>query len=234
MFPVTAKTICFGGSPPVSPLLSTHCQLLLSIVGKRNNNIIKPKTFFCLRKLNAVHRPKQICFYSREFICFFFFSPYHVQIFVTPWTAAHQASLSLNNSQCLPKFMVIASMIPSSHLILCHPLLLLPSVFPSIRIFSSESVLRIRWPKYWSFSFSISPSSEHSELIIFRMDWLDRLAVLGTPKSLLQHHSSKALILQCSAFLIVQLSHLYMTTGKTTALSVKWCLCFLIRSLGFS
>ena len=124
---------------------------------------------------------------------------------VTPWTAARQASLSITNSQSLPKLMSIELVMPSSHLILCRPLLLLPSIFPSIRIFSNESVLHIRWPKYWSFSFSISPSSEHSGLISFRMDWLDLLAVQGTLKSLLQHHSSKASILWCSAFFIVQL-----------------------------
>ena len=123
----------------------------------------------------------------------------HVQLFVTPWTAAHQASLSITNSQSLLKFMSMESMMPSSHLILCHPLLL-PSVFPSIRVFSNESALHIRWPKYWSFSFSISPSSEHPGLISFTMDWLDLPAVQGTLKSLLQHHSSKASILQCSGF----------------------------------
>ena len=135
--------------------------------------------------------------------------------------------------------MSIESVMQSSHLILCHPLLLLPSVFPSIRVFSNESALRIRWPKYWSFSFSISPSIEYSGLISFRMDWLDLLAVQGTLKSLLQHHSSKASILQCSAFFIVQLSHSYMTTGKTIALTRqtfvgKLCLCFLICCLGWS
>ena len=137
----------------------------------------------------------------------------------TPWTAALQASLSITNSQSLPKLMSIESMLPSSHLILCHPLLLLPSIVPSIRVFSNESVLRIRWPKYWSFSFSISPSNEYSGMISFRMDWLDLLAVQGTLNSLLQHHSSKALILQHSAFFIVQLSHPYTTTGKTIALT---------------
>ena len=116
--------------------------------------------------------------------------------------------------------MSIASVMPSSHLILCHPLLLLPSVFPSIRVFSNESVLHIRWLKYWSFSFSISPSNEYSGLISFRMDWLNLLAVQGTLKSLLQHHSSKASVLRCSAFFMVQLAHLYMTTGKTIALTV--------------
>ena len=118
-----------------------------------------------------------------------------------------------------PKLMSIESMMPSSHLILCHPLLLLSPIHPSIRVFSNESTLRMRWPKYWSFSFSISPSSEHPGLISFRMDWLDLLAVQGTLKSLLQHHSSKASILRCSAFFTVQLSHPYMTTGKTTALT---------------
>ena len=142
-----------------------------------------------------------------------------VQLPVTPWTATCQASLSITNSQNLLKLMSIESVIPSNHLILCRPLLLLPSIFPSIRVFSSESVLRIKWPKNWSFSFSISPSNEYSGLISFRMDWLDLLAVQGTLKSLLQHHSSKASILQCSAFFIVQLSHPYMTTGKTIALT---------------
>ena len=136
-----------------------------------------------------------------------------------PWTTAHQASLSTTNTQSLLKLMSIEVVMPSNHLILCHPLLLLPSIFPSIRVFSSESVLCISWPKYWSFNFSISPSNECSGLISFRMDWLDLLAVLGTLKSLLQHHSSKASILQHSAFFMVQLSHPYMTTGKTTALT---------------
>ena len=142
-----------------------------------------------------------------------------VQLFVTPWTTARQASLSITNSQSLLKLLSIESVMPANHLFLCHPLLLLPSVFPSIRVFSNESTLRMRWPKYWSFSFSISPSNEHSGLISFRMDWLDHLPVQGTLKSLLQHHSSKALILWCSAFFIGQLSHPYMTTGKTIALT---------------
>ena len=141
-----------------------------------------------------------------------------VQLFATPWIAARQASLSITNSWSLPTLMSIESVMPSNHLILCHPLLLPPSILPSIRVFSNESVLRIRWPKYWRFSFSISPSNEYSGLISFRMDWLDLLAVQGTLKSLLQHHSSKASILQHSAFFIVQLSHPYMTTGKTIAL----------------
>jgi len=146
------------------------------------------------------------------------FSP-SVQLFVTSWTTACQASLSVTNSWSSPKPMSIESVMPSNYLILCRPLLLLPSIFPSIRVFSNESALRIRWPKYWSFSFNISPSNEYSGLISFRMDWLDLLAVQGTLKSLLQHHSSKALILWHSAFFIVQLSHPYITTGKTISLT---------------
>ena len=142
-----------------------------------------------------------------------------VCLFATPWTAACQASLSITNSRNSPKPMCIELLMPSNHLILCHPLCLLPSIFPSIRVFSNESALCIRWPKNWSFSFSISPSNEHPGLISFRMDWLDLLAVQGTLKSLLQHHSSKASILQHSAFFIVQFSHPYMTTGKTIALT---------------
>ena len=137
----------------------------------------------------------------------------------TAWTAARQASLSITNSQSLPKLISIESVIPSSHLILCRPLLLMPSIFPRIRVFSNESALHIRWPKYWSFSFSISPFNKHSGLISFRMNWLDLLAVQGTCKSLLQHHSLKASIPWRSAFFIVQLSHPYMTTGKTIALT---------------
>ena len=137
-----------------------------------------------------------------------------VWFFVTPWTAAHQASLSITNCQSLLKLMSIDMGMPSNHLILCRPLLLLPSIFPSIRVFSTESVLHIRWPKYWNFSFSISPPNEYSGLISYRMDCLDLLAVQGTLKSLLQHHSSKASILQRSVFFIVQLSHPYMATGK--------------------
>ena len=137
----------------------------------------------------------------------------------TPWTAARQASLSITNSWRLLRLMSIESVMPSDHLVLCRPLLLLPSNFPSIRVFSSESVLCIRWPNYWSFSFSISPSNEYSGLISFRMDWLDLLAVQGTLKSFLQHHSSKVSILQNSAFFMVQHSHPYMTTGKTIVLT---------------
>ena len=133
----------------------------------------------------------------------------HVRLVATPWTAAPQASLSITNSQSLPKLMSIESVMPSNHLILCHLLLLLPSIIPSIRVFSNESILHIRWPKYWSFSFTISPSNEYSGLISFRTDWLDLLAVHGTLKSLLQHHSSKASILRHSAFFIVQLTSIH-------------------------
>ena len=143
----------------------------------------------------------------------------HVQLFEIAWTAACHSSLSITNAGSLLKLMSIESMMPSNHLILCHPLFLLSSIFPSIRVFSTESVLRIRWPKCWSFSFSISPSNEYLGLISFKMDWLDLLAVQGTFKSLLQHYSSEASILQHSAFFIVQLSHPYMTTGKTIALT---------------
>ena len=138
---------------------------------------------------------------------------------MTPWTATRQASLSLANSQSLPKLMSIVLVMPSNHLILCCPLLLSPSIFPRIRVFSNESVLHIRWPKYWSFSFNINPSNEHSGLISFRMDWLDLLEVQGTLNILFKYHSSKASVLQHSAFFIVQLSHPYMTTGKTIALT---------------
>ena len=143
--------------------------------------------------------------------------------FVTPWTAACQASLAITNSRSPPKPMSIKSMMPSNHLILCCPLLFLPLIFPSIRVFSSESALHIRWPKYCSFSFNIIPFNEHPGLISFRVDWLDLLAVHGTLKNLLQHHSSKASIFRCSAFFVVQLSHPNMTTGKTIALT-KWTL----------
>ena len=142
-----------------------------------------------------------------------------VQLFVTPWTAARQASLSITNSRSSPKLMSIELVMPSNHLILYRSLLYLPWIFLNIRVFSNESALRIRWPKYWSFSFSISPSNEHPGLISFRMDWLDLLAVQGTLKSLFQHHSSKASILWRSAFFIVQLSHLYRPTRKTLVLT---------------
>ena len=158
---------------------------------------------------------------------------------VTPWTAACQASLSITNSRSLLKLMSIELVMPSNRVILCHPLLLLPSMFPSIRVFSNESVLHIRCPNYWNFSFSISPSNEYSGLISFRMDWLDLFAVQGTLKNLLQHHTSKASILQHSAVFIVQLSHPYMTTGNTIALT-RWTFVgkvmslFLISCLGWS
>ena len=142
-----------------------------------------------------------------------------VRLFATPRIAAHQASLSITNSRSSPRLTSIELVMPSSHLILCRPLLLLPPIPSSIGVFSNESTLRMRWPKYWSFSFSIIPSNEHPGLISFRMGQLDLLAVQGTLKSLLQHHSSKASILRCSAFFIVQLSHPYMTTGKTIALT---------------
>ena len=140
---------------------------------------------------------------------------------MTPWTAAHQGSLPITNSQSLLKLMSLTLVMPSNHLILCHSLILPPSIFPSIRVFSNELVLRIKWPKYQNFSFSISPSNEYSGLISFKMDWLDLLAIQGTLKSLLQHHSSKTLVIQCSAFFIVQLTRPYMTTGKTIALN-RW------------
>ena len=152
---------------------------------------------------------------------------------MTLWAAAGQASLSITNTRSLPKLMSIDLVVPSNHLILCRPLFLLPSIFPSIRVFSNELVLCIRWPKYWSFSFSISPSNEHSGLISFRTGWLDLLAVQGTLKSLLQHHSSKASILQCSAFFIVQLSHPYITTRKTIALT-GWTFVGKVMSLLFN
>ena len=162
-----------------------------------------------------------------------------VRLFAIPLITACQASLSITNSWSLLRLTSIQSVMPSSHLIFCHPLLLLPPIPPSIRVFSSESTLRMRWPKYWSFSFSIIPSKEIPGLISFRMDWLDLLEVQGTLKSLLQHHSSKASILLCSAFFTVQLSHPYMTTGKTIALTRqtlvgKVCLCFSICYLGWS
>ena len=151
---------------------------------------------------------------------------------IPPCTTAHQASLSITNSWRLHKLISIELVMPSNHLILCRPLLLLPPIPPSIRVFSNESALRIRWPKFWSFSFNISPSNEHSGLISFRMDWLDLLAVQGTLKSLFQHHSSKASILQRSACFTVQLSQPYMTTGKTIAL-MRWTFVGKVMSLQF-
>ena len=157
----------------------------------------------------------------------------HVQLFVTPWITARQASLSITNSKSLLKLKFMESVMSFSHLILCHPLLLLPPISPSIRVFSNESNLHRRWPKYWSFRLSISPSNEHPGLISFRMDWLDLFAVQEILKSLLQHHSSKTSILSCSAFFIVQLSHPYMTTGKTIALT-RWTFVGKVMSLLFN
>ena len=153
--------------------------------------------------------------------------------FATPWTAARQSALSFTISQSLLKLMSIESVIPSNHLVLCHPLLLLPSVFPSVRVFSNKLALHIRWPKYWGFSFSISPSNEYSGLISFRIDWFDLLAVQGTLSSLLQYHSSKASILQCSAFFMAQLLHPYMITGETIALT-RWTFVGKVISLLFN
>ena len=153
-----------------------------------------------------------------------------IQLFVTPWTAARQASLSFTISQSLLKLMGLESMMSSNHLILCCPLFLLPSIFTNIRVFSSESGLCIRWPNFWSFSFKISPSNKYSGLIFFKIQWLDLLAVQGTLKSLLQHHSSKASILRCSPFFMIQLSHPHMTTGKTIALT-RWTFVGKVMSL---
>ena len=157
----------------------------------------------------------------------------HVQVSVNLWTAACQGSLSITNSQRLHKLMSIESVMPSNHLILCHPLLLQPSIFSGIRVFSNESVLPITRPKYWSVSFTISPFNEYSGLLSFRIDWFNLLAVQGTLKSLLQHHSSKASIFQCSAFFIVQLTYLYMTTGKNIALT-RWTFVDKVMSLLFN
>ena len=156
-----------------------------------------------------------------------------VQLFASPWTPAHQASLSITNSRSLHKLLSIELVMPSNHLILCVPFLLLPSIFPSIKVFSNESTVHMRWPKYWSFSFNISPSNEHPGFISFRMDWLYLLAVQGTLKSLLQHHSLKASIFWHSAFFTVQLSHPYMATGKTIALT-RWTFVGKVMSLLFN
>ena len=164
---------------------------------------------------------------------FFQFNLSCVLFFATPWTAALQASLSITNSESLLKLMSIELVMTSNHLILCHPLPLLPSIFPSIRVFSNESVLQIRWPKYWSFSFSISSSNEYSGLISFRTGWFDFLAVQATLKSLLQHHSSKTSILRHSTFFMVQVSHPHMTTGKTIALTT-WTSVDKVMSLLFN
>ena len=184
-------------------------------------SFLKPEDFYLFFKLLMLSILSSVHSFS------------HVRLFTTPWTAAHQASLSITNSQSLLKLISIKSVMPCNHLILCYPLLLPPSIFPSIRVFSNESILCIRWPKYWSFSFNIRPSNEHSRLVSFRVDWLNLLAVQGTLKSLLQHHSSKASILLHSAFFIVQLSHPYMTTGKTVAL-IRWTFLGKVISLLFN
>ena len=195
---------CFSFSEELTssayPQISFHWLVCQDVIYSVNKHLDWKKTWFS-------QRPCSVQSFS------------HVRLFVTPWTAAHQASLSITNSLSLLKLMSIESVMPSNHLILCRPLLLPPSIFPSIRVFLSESVLPISWPKYWSFSFRISPSNEYSGLISFRMDLLDLLAVQGTLKSLLQPHSSKASILLCSAFFTVQTSHPYMTIGKTIALT---------------
>ena len=191
---------------------------ILLVISKRTKGIV------------SVHKCKD----SSTHVCVQFSSVgHHVRLFATQWTTARQASLPITNSQSPPKPMFIESVMPSNHLILCCPLVLLPSILPSIRVFSNESALCIRWPKYWSFTFNISLSNEHPGLISFRMDWLDLLAVQGTLKGLLQPHSSKASILQLSAFFIVQLSHPYMTTEKTIALT-RWTFVDKVVSLLFN
>ena len=177
-------------------------------------NTSRTQNSFCFTQNHTISIPKAVFLFSQ-----FSSVAQSCLTLCDPWTTAHQASPSITNSWSLPKLMSVESVMPSNHLILCCPLLLLHSIFPSNRVFSNESVLRIRWPKYQNFSFNISPSKEHSVLIFSRMDWLDLLAVQGTLKSLLQHHNSKASILQHSAFFIVQLSHPYMSTGKTIALT---------------
>ena len=190
---------------------SPHGWLLVPL-GKRPQTAPSPLCIWGHRKKIVIYRSGFGLFSSVQSLS-------RVRLFSTPWTTACQASLSITNSQSPRKPMSIELVMPSNHLILCHPLLLLPSIFPSIRVFWNESALHIRWPKYWSFSFNISPSNEHPGLISFRMDWLDLLAVQGTLKSLLQHHSTKTSILLCSAFFIVELSNPYMTTGKTITLT---------------
>ena len=196
---------------PLSPLLFNIILEILATAAIREEKEIKGiqtgKALTVCRWHDTVHQLSSVQSLSS------------VWLFVTPWIAARQASLSITNSQSLPKLMSIKLVMPSSHLILCHPLFLLPSIPPNIMVFSNESTLHTKWPKYWSFSFSISPSNEHPGLISFRMDWLDLLAVQGILKSLLQHHSSKASILWHSAFFTVQLSHPCLTTGKTIALT---------------
>ena len=217
-----------------SVILSNHlilCHLLLLLT------LLFPSIrVFSIESALCIKWPKYWSFSfsispSNEFVVFQLLS--HVQLFVTPRNAAHQPSLSFIISQSLLKLMSIKSVMPSNHLILCHPLLFLSSIFPRIRVFSNESALCIRWPKYWNFSFSISPSNEYWGLISFRIDWFDLLAVQGTLESLVQHLSSKASILQHSAFFMVQLSHPYMTTGKTIALTM-WTFVGKVMSLLFN
>ena len=218
--PRVSRGLCSSQSPRDPHWLKHHPWENLAIVGEVEKNPPALKCFFpTVKDFNsAVSLAKQVRkpaslqgHQSVQLLC-------HVRLFATPWTAAHQASLYITNSRSLLQVISILLVRPSNHLILCLPLLLLFSIFPSIRVFSNESVLRIKWPKYWSFSFSISPSNEYSGLISFRIDWFDPLAVQGTLRSLLQHHSSKASVLWCSAFFMVQLSHPYMTSGKTKAL----------------
>ena len=199
---LNSLAVCSTCTVVWAPAKDTYCFYILTDHPEQS-------VVICVETFTAL----TVCFSSVQF------SPSVVSDSATPWTAAHQASLSITNSQSLLKLMSIESVMTSNHLILCHPFLLLPSIFPSIKVFSNESALCIWWPKYWSFSFSISPSNKHPGLVSFRMDWLDNLAVQGTLKSLLQHHSSKASILQNSAFFIVQLSYPCMTTGKTIALT---------------
>ena len=204
---------CKGSVDCAHPLTFMYIMKYYLVIKKELNNAIcrdvhRPED--CQTEWNKSEREKQISYIKTCIL----FSRSVVSDSASLWTAARQACLSIANSQSLLKLMPIKLVMPSNHLILCHPLLLLPSVFPSIRVFSKESVLRIRWQKVCSFSFSISPSNEYSALISFRIDWLDLLAVQGSLKSLLHHYSSKASILRCSAFFMVQLPHPYMTTGK--------------------
>ena len=204
-----------NNSPKINQKFSKPC-FLISFVALLLKERISKCYLNCHSLLKYLHYELNLPISSVQ-------SLIHVRLFATPWTAARQASLSITNSWSLLKLTSIESVMPSSHLILCRPLLLLPPIPPTIRVFSNESTLRIRWPKYWSFSFSIIPSNEHPRLISFRMDSLDLLAVQGTLKSLLQHHSSKASILRRSAFFTVQLSHPYMTTGSAHTHGQKFC-----------
>ena len=224
----------------ISALRASNFRYYIHIIGNQNYILLKTlNEASCAYLLNKIKKKRAQVAISIAPYLVSVQSLSRVQLFVTPWTAARQASLSITNSQRLPKDMSIELVMPSNHLILCCPLFFLPSIFPSIRVFSNESTHCIRWPKYWSFSFNISPSNEHPGLISFRMDCMDLLAVQGTVKSLLQHQSSKTSILQCSAFFIVQLSHPYMTTGETIVL-IPWTFVgkvmslFLICCLGWS